>query len=110
MPSTSWTDLPAEVLSILRRGAVLPAHPLALDAKRQFDRPGKQRSSKFGPGEGENVGPIVYPSAAAAQHAHEGARRGSALLLEPTANFAMAVRDISDNRPVRSGKRAAQQR
>ena len=35
---TSWTDVPAEVLAVLRRGAVPPAHPLALDAKRQFDR------------------------------------------------------------------------
>jgi Dihydrodipicolinate synthetase family len=32
-----WTDLPADVLSILRRGTVLPAHPLALDHKRRFD-------------------------------------------------------------------------
>jgi hypothetical protein len=29
---------PAEVLAVLRRGAVLPAHPLALDEKRQLDR------------------------------------------------------------------------
>jgi hypothetical protein len=33
----SWSDLPADVLGIVRRGAVLPAHPLALDARRQFD-------------------------------------------------------------------------
>ena len=31
-------DLPAEVLSLLAQGAVIPAHPLALDAKRNFDR------------------------------------------------------------------------
>ncbi|MGQ9369254.1 dihydrodipicolinate synthase family protein [Azospirillum sp. ST 5-10] len=32
------TDLPPEVLSVLRRGAAIPAHPLALDAGRRFDR------------------------------------------------------------------------
>lgn len=32
------SDLPAEVLAILQRGAVIPAHPLALDQNRQFDR------------------------------------------------------------------------
>ena len=30
--------LPAEVMAILKAGAVIPAHPLALDANRQFDR------------------------------------------------------------------------
>ena len=32
------SDLPAEVRSLLATGTVIPAHPLALDAKRQFDR------------------------------------------------------------------------
>lgn len=32
-----WTDLPAEVLAVLRRGAVIPAHLLALDAARRLD-------------------------------------------------------------------------
>jgi hypothetical protein len=32
-----WNDLPAEVLSVLRKGAVIPAHPLALTAGRKFD-------------------------------------------------------------------------
>src|SRR5438445_10446791 len=32
-----WRDLPAPVLSLLRKGAVIPAHPLALDAERKFD-------------------------------------------------------------------------
>jgi len=31
-------DLPPEILQILREGAVIPAHPLALDAARRFDR------------------------------------------------------------------------
>ncbi|HSW24249.1 MAG TPA: dihydrodipicolinate synthase family protein [Burkholderiaceae bacterium] len=33
-----WTDIPADALAVLRRGAVMPAHLLALDAKRQLDR------------------------------------------------------------------------
>ena len=33
-----WRDLPAPVLSLLRQGTVIPAHPLALDADRKFDR------------------------------------------------------------------------
>jgi hypothetical protein len=32
-----WKDWPAEVLATLRRGAVIPAHPLALDASRKLD-------------------------------------------------------------------------
>ena len=33
----AWTDLPADVLAALRQGAVIPAHPLALNAGRKFD-------------------------------------------------------------------------
>ena len=32
-----WTDWPAPVLSALRRGVAIPAHPLALDAGRKLD-------------------------------------------------------------------------
>ncbi|HWM48786.1 MAG TPA: dihydrodipicolinate synthase family protein [Xanthobacteraceae bacterium] len=32
-----WQDLPSPVLDTLRRGAVIPAHPLALDAGRKLD-------------------------------------------------------------------------
>ncbi|MEA2877497.1 MAG: hypothetical protein QOF14_2693 [Hyphomicrobiales bacterium] len=32
-----WTDWPADVLATLRRGVVIPAHPLALDANRKLD-------------------------------------------------------------------------
>lgn len=32
------SDLPHSVADILRRGTVIPAHPLALDASRRFDR------------------------------------------------------------------------
>ena len=33
-----WGDWPAEVLAVLRRGAVIPAHLLALDSARRLDR------------------------------------------------------------------------
>jgi dihydrodipicolinate synthase/N-acetylneuraminate lyase len=32
-----WIDWPADVLAALRRGVVIPAHPLALNAQRQLD-------------------------------------------------------------------------
>jgi dihydrodipicolinate synthetase family protein len=32
-----WSQLPKDTLACLRRGTVIPAHPLALDAKRRFD-------------------------------------------------------------------------
>ena len=38
-----WTDWPPEVLALLRKGVVIPAHPLALDAQRKFD-PRRQRA------------------------------------------------------------------
>jgi dihydrodipicolinate synthase/N-acetylneuraminate lyase len=38
MPTASWTDLPEKALAILRAGAVLPAHPSALDERRRFDQ------------------------------------------------------------------------
>ncbi len=38
-----WQDWPSPVLDTLRRGAVIPAHPLALDAGRKLD-PRRQRA------------------------------------------------------------------
>ena len=44
LPSTNYpvnmhfSQLPAETLALLRRGTVIPAHPLALNAARQLDR------------------------------------------------------------------------
>ncbi len=38
-----WLQLPKDTLALLRRGTVIPAHPLALDAKRRFD-PRRQRA------------------------------------------------------------------
>ncbi len=38
-----WRDIPADSLAVFRKGAVIPAHLLALDAKRQLD-PLRQRA------------------------------------------------------------------
>jgi dihydrodipicolinate synthase/N-acetylneuraminate lyase len=38
-----WQDWPSEVLDALRKGVVIPAHPLALDASRKLD-PRRQRA------------------------------------------------------------------
>lgn len=43
MPFRSRADLPEAAFQALRRGVVLPAHPLVIDAKRQFD-PRRQRA------------------------------------------------------------------
>jgi hypothetical protein len=43
----SWTDIPADVLAVLRRGTVLPAHPLALDRQRGFDRVSQRALSRY---------------------------------------------------------------
>ena len=32
------SNLPHEILDILRNGTAIPAHPLALDSERRFDR------------------------------------------------------------------------
>ena len=47
MRGAHWSDLPADILGILRRGAVLPAHPLALDEQRRFDRRSQVALSRY---------------------------------------------------------------
>jgi hypothetical protein len=42
-----WQELPAPVLSILRQGAVIPAHPLALDSDRKFDQQSQRAISRY---------------------------------------------------------------
>ena len=32
-----WSELSADILATLKRGTVIPAHPLALDSERRFD-------------------------------------------------------------------------
>ena len=47
MRGVHWNELPADVLAILRRGTVIPAHPLALDERRQFDRASQRALSRY---------------------------------------------------------------
>jgi hypothetical protein len=47
MRGAHWTDIPAEVLAVLRMGAVLPAHPLALDEQRRFDRASQRALTRY---------------------------------------------------------------
>ena len=42
-----WNQLAPEVLAILRRGTVIPAHPLALDARRKLDERRQRALSRY---------------------------------------------------------------
>jgi dihydrodipicolinate synthase/N-acetylneuraminate lyase len=42
-----WKQLPAQVLALLRRGTVIPAHPLALDANRRLDERRQRALSRY---------------------------------------------------------------
>jgi hypothetical protein len=42
-----WYDLPADVLALLRRGTVIPAHPLALDRARRLDERRQRALSRY---------------------------------------------------------------
>src|SRR3954471_6542953 len=44
---THWSDWPTDVLATLRRGAVIPAHPLALDANRKLDLRRQRALSRY---------------------------------------------------------------
>ncbi len=45
--SLQRTDIPANVLERLTQGSVIPAHPLALDAQRQFDRKRQRALTRY---------------------------------------------------------------
>jgi dihydrodipicolinate synthase/N-acetylneuraminate lyase len=47
MRGAHWTDIPADVLAVLRRGTVIPAHPLTLDERRQFDRQSQRALTRY---------------------------------------------------------------
>ncbi len=42
-----WSDVDAGAMENLRRGAAFPAHPLALDAERRFDRVSQRALSRY---------------------------------------------------------------
>jgi dihydrodipicolinate synthase/N-acetylneuraminate lyase len=47
MTGLRFTDIPAPALSLLRRGTVIPAHPLALDEERRFDRESQKTLTRY---------------------------------------------------------------
>ena len=47
MPRRHWTELPADILALLRQGTVIPAHPLALDASRKLDKTRQRALSRY---------------------------------------------------------------
>jgi hypothetical protein len=42
-----WSDIPAASLAVLRKGAVIPAHPLALNARRELDERRQRALSRY---------------------------------------------------------------
>lgn len=42
-----WSDIPADVLGVLQRGAVIPAHPLALDQHRRLDEQRQRALTRY---------------------------------------------------------------
>jgi Dihydrodipicolinate synthetase family len=42
-----WNELPQPVLSLLRQGTVIPAHPLALDTDRKFDKESQRAIARY---------------------------------------------------------------
>lgn len=42
-----WSELPADILALLRRGTVIPAHPLALDASRCLDKTRQRALTRY---------------------------------------------------------------
>ena len=42
-----WSELPADSLAVLRAGAVIPAHLLALDAQRQLDKKRQRAMTRY---------------------------------------------------------------
>jgi hypothetical protein len=42
-----WSNLPAPVLRVLRKGTVIPAHPLALDPARKFDHISQRALTRY---------------------------------------------------------------
>jgi dihydrodipicolinate synthase/N-acetylneuraminate lyase len=42
-----WSDLPQEVRAVLAKGTVIPAHPLALDPSREFDRVSQRALTRY---------------------------------------------------------------
>src|SRR5215216_5637937 len=90
--SLHWSSLPAEVLQTLRAGVVIPAHPLALDANRQFDRVSQRALSRYYIDAGAG-------GLAVGVHTTQFAIR-EAGLYRPVLDLAMRTKDEWTRRPV----------
>src|SRR5512147_272789 len=42
-----WSQIPQDALALLRRGTVIPAHPLALDERRRLDERRQRALSRY---------------------------------------------------------------
>jgi hypothetical protein len=47
MNGLNWADVPATIRDLLRNGTAIPAHPLALDPNRQFDRVSQRALTRY---------------------------------------------------------------
>jgi hypothetical protein len=47
MSALIWADVPPNIRDVLRNGAAIPAHPLALDLNRQFDRVSQRALTRY---------------------------------------------------------------
>jgi hypothetical protein len=45
--SSHWSQIPSDVLALLRQGCVIPAHPLALDERRRLDERRQRALSRY---------------------------------------------------------------
>ena len=45
--ATHWKEIPQDILALLRRGTVIPAHPLALDSRRKLDERRQRALSRY---------------------------------------------------------------
>ncbi len=118
-------DLPAEVLGALRRGAVIPAHPLALNQKRELDLRRQRALSRYyidagvsGLAVGVHTTQFAIREAglyepvlrAAAETATERADRALFLVAGLVGRTAQALRRGRDRARSRLSRRAAQPR
>ena len=87
-----WTDWPAEVLAVLRRGAVIPAHLLALDAGRRLDRRRQRALARYYLDAGSG-------GLAVGVHSTQFAIRESGLY-QPVLQFAMETAESWGKRPL----------
>src|SRR5918997_237508 len=90
-----WSRLPHEVIALLRRGIVIPAHPLALDAARRLDARRQRALTRYYIGAGSG-------GLAVGVHATQFAIRDAGLY-EPVLELARQTAAEWTDRPVAMG-------